>query len=284
MPPRYNLIFRLILTISFMFSLTLSGQNETSKLYSNSIVEYVFNYNSNQYEKVFTTDTISEFIFIGDTMYFRKFEDGMWLANVLTIDTIFLNNNGVNQFFKDDYGQLIQIVKDKEALIWYHNKDQQTDTYFRRTVYNGLNERPSKREFEDLIYIKIFEASINGVDQSELFVQENAQCVFLKERNDSVSLVLLREPEEKSMNGYVHVERLMTIPEAPNYARTEVLRFVWSNIIGPEKITKAECLLTKSYMEDGYTPVELEIKGEDGSIWILNGLIITDAEYEDFLK
>ena len=284
MSARYNLISPLIFTISFLFSITLSGQNESSTLYSNSIVEYVFNYNSDQYEKVFTTDTISEFVFIGDTMYFKKYENGMWLANVLTVDTIFLNNNGVNQFFKDDYGQLIQIVKDKEALIWYHNKDQQTDTYFRRTVYNGLNERPSQREFEDLIYIKIFEASINGVNQSELFMQENAQCVFLKERNDSVSLVLLREPEEKSMNGYVHVERLMTIPEAPNYARTEVLRFVWSNIIGPEKITKAECLLTKSYMDDGYTPVELEIKGEDGSIWILNGLIITDADYDEFLK
>lgn len=284
MPKYLKLILQILLTVFISLGNSLSAQEKTNKLYSNSIAEYVHNYNTNKYELVYNTDTVSEFVFVGDTMYFRKYQAGMWLTNVLTLDTIFLNENGVNQFFNDNYGQLIQIVKDKEALIWYHNKDQQTGKYFRRTVFNGLNETPIKKEFENLIYFKVYEATIDGQDKSELFLQENVHCVFLKERNDSISLVLLREQEENSMSGYVQVERIMTIPKATNYARTEVLRFQWNNILVPNKMTWAECLLTKSYMEEGYTPVELEIKAEDGSISTLNGLIIMDADYDEFMR
>lgn len=86
MPKYLKLILPILFTVLISLSNNLSAQEKTNKLYSNSIAEYVHDYNTNKYELVFNTGTVSEFVFVGDTIYFRKYQAGMWLTKVLTLD------------------------------------------------------------------------------------------------------------------------------------------------------------------------------------------------------
>jgi hypothetical protein len=265
------------------------GQVKNGYYSGNLVEEYVWSRSNEEYKLLESIPMKTEIVFSTESIYFKKGENAKWLQNKWVFDqTIEYENGSKYDRYYDERNQMILIDYVSSEILYYYNWDIHTNSFSNIAVYKNLVESKSSNSnssSEQKVIAKfiITDASVNGVDNTPIILDQGAYTVFYNFDNDGLIYMANYWPKNDSQSyGPMYSAETQSLNETYETYKADIFYYNWRYTNDYDgKSGTAKVQLTKIYKPQGVAFV-LKIIPENQDIIIYKGYMEGTIDFSQY--
>lgn len=280
-------IFSLLLGI---FRL-INGQVNSGNYNGDSVEEWIWSKTKLEYLLLETIPMKTSIVLSENTISFKKGENAKWLLNNWEFDQRINNDNGsILDRYYDQMNQMIILDYSNNQIFYYYNWDPNTETYLNIAVYknltnlkNSLTQKGASIDQDVIAKFIITDASVNGVDNTPILLDQGAYTVFYTSKNDGlIYMANYWEKDNTQSYGPMYSAANDSYNETVETYKADIFNFNWRYINDyDDKKGTAKVQLTKIYKPQGITFI-LKIIPENLDVIIYKGYMDGTVDFSKY--
>jgi hypothetical protein len=265
------------------------GQVKNGYYSGNLVEEYVWSRSNEDYKLLESIPMKTEIVFSTESIYFKKGENAKWLQNKWIFDqTVEFENGSKYDRYYDERNQMILIDYVSSEILYYYNWDIHTNSFSNIAVYKNLVESKSpssnsSSEQKVIAKFVITDASVNGVDNTPIILDQGAYTVFYNFKNDGLIYMANYWPKNDSQSyGPMYSAENQSLNETYETYKADIFYYNWRYTNDYDgKSGTAKVQFTKIYKPQGVAFV-LKIIPENLDIIIYKGYMEGTIDFSQY--